>query len=99
MLTPYNKSCIDKWLSTRPVLDAGLLSGIGAERSVEWAVRHGRNNEHEAPVETEIGKALRLCPSLVSTGAFLFREKDFEHGGGWLWLRQSSKRKGRSPLI
>ena len=46
-----------------------------------------------------LGKALRLCPSLVSTGAFLFREKDFEHGGGWLWLRQSSKRKGRSPLI
>ena len=35
VLTPYNKSCIDKWLSTRPVLDAGLLSGIGAERSVE----------------------------------------------------------------
>ena len=73
MLTPYNKSCIDKWLSTRPVLDAGLLSGIGAERSVEWAVRHG----HEAPVETEIDKALRLCPSLVSTGAFFVSQKGF----------------------
>lgn len=34
-LTLYNVSCIDKWLSTRPVLDAGLLPGIGAERSVE----------------------------------------------------------------
>ena len=34
-LTLYNTSCIDKWLSTRPVLDAGLLSGIGAERSVK----------------------------------------------------------------
>ena len=34
VLTPYNKSSIDKWLSTRPVLDAGLLSGIGVERSV-----------------------------------------------------------------
>lgn len=34
-LTLYNIICIDKWLSTRPVLDAGLLSGIGAERSVE----------------------------------------------------------------
>lgn len=31
----YNGMHIDKWLSTRPVLDAGLLSGIGAERSVE----------------------------------------------------------------
>lgn len=87
----YNGMHIDEWLSTRPVLDAGLLSGIGAERSVEHAVRHGRNNEHEAPVETEIDKALRLCPSLVSTGAFLFREKDFEHGGGWLWLKERSR--------
>ena len=34
-LTLYNISCIDKWLSTRPVLDAGLLPGIGAERSVK----------------------------------------------------------------
>ncbi len=34
-LTLYNTSCIDKWLSTRPVFDAGLLPGIGAERSVE----------------------------------------------------------------
>lgn len=34
-LTLYNTSCIDKWLSTRPVLDAGLLPGIGAERSVK----------------------------------------------------------------
>lgn len=34
-LTLYNISYIDKWLSTRPVLDAGLLPGIGAERSVE----------------------------------------------------------------
>lgn len=34
-LTLYNISCIDKWLSTRPVFDAGLLPGIGAERSVE----------------------------------------------------------------
>ena len=34
-LTPYNNIHIDKWLSTRPVLDAGLLPGIGAERSVE----------------------------------------------------------------
>lgn len=34
-LTLYNVICIDKWLSTRPVLDAGLLPGIGAERSVE----------------------------------------------------------------
>lgn len=34
-LTLYNIICIDKWLSTRPVLDAGLLPGIGAERSVE----------------------------------------------------------------
>ena len=71
----YNETHIDKWLSTRPVLDAGLLSGIGAERSVEQAVRHGRNNEHEAPVETEIGKALRLCPSSVSTGAFFVSRK------------------------
>lgn len=31
----YNEMDIDEWLSTRPVLDAGLLSGIGAERSVE----------------------------------------------------------------
>lgn len=77
MLTLYNKSSIDKWLSTRPVLDAGLLSGIGAERSVEYAVRHGRNNEHEAPVETEIDKALRLCPSSVSTGAFFVSRKGF----------------------
>ena len=34
-LTLYNTSCIDKWLSTRPVFDAGLLPGIGAERSVK----------------------------------------------------------------
>ena len=34
-LTLYNIICIDKWLSTRPVLDAGLLPGIGAERSVK----------------------------------------------------------------
>ena len=31
----YNGMDIDEWLSTRPVFDAGLLSGIGAERSVE----------------------------------------------------------------
>ena len=34
-LMAYNETNIVKWLSTRPVLDAGLLSGIGAERSVE----------------------------------------------------------------
>ena len=34
-LTLSNIICIDKWLSTRPVLDAGLLPGIGAERSVK----------------------------------------------------------------
>ena len=34
-LMAYNEMHIDEWLSTRPVLDAGLLSGIGAERSVE----------------------------------------------------------------
>ena len=34
-LTLYNTSCIDKWLSARPVFDAGLLPGIGAERSVK----------------------------------------------------------------
>ena len=34
-LMAYNKIHIDEWLSTRPVFDAGLLSGIGAERSVE----------------------------------------------------------------
>ena len=34
-LTLYTIICIDKWLSPRPVLDAGLLPGIGAERSVK----------------------------------------------------------------
>lgn len=35
VLMTYNEICIDEWLSTRPVFDAGLLPGIGAERSVE----------------------------------------------------------------
>ena len=82
-LTLYNISCIDKWLSTRPVLDAGLLPGIGAERSVKQAVRHGRNNEHEAPVETEIDKA---CSAYVllwfPRELFCSRKTDSEHGGG-----------------
>ena len=82
-LTLYNTSCIDKWLSTRPVFDAGLLPGIGAERTLKYGVRHGRNNEHEAPVETEIDKA---CSAYVllwfPRELFCSRETDSEHGGG-----------------